>query len=308
MTSKRMFSKQIVSSDAFTGMPLSAQALYFHLNLWADDDGFVDNPQAIRGMIGANEDDLKLLIAKRFVMTFETGIIVIKHWKIHNYIRKDRYKETIYLVEKNKLYLDAQDCYTEDSEEATNVLCNEEELQPAPQSSNMDNMVECENQPVVVDTWLTQERVGEGRLDKISIDREGEKAPAQKDIKYYGKFKNLKLTTQQYDYLKNTYKEADKLVDKVSCIIENTRYAPKNPFAYIIKIGISDGFEEIDADEAAKQEEKEKRRKQQRQEMEQQMEEEWYRERMTELNVSTREEVDEIAHQKFEHWRRNFGK
>ena len=100
MAERRMFAKTIIDSDAFLDMPLSAQALYFHLAMRADDDGFINNPKKIQRMIGASDDDCKLLIAKGFILVFETGVIVIKHWKIHNYIQKDRYKETVFLQEK----------------------------------------------------------------------------------------------------------------------------------------------------------------------------------------------------------------
>ena len=99
MADRRMFAKAIIDSDAFLDMPLSAQALYFHLSMRADDDGFVNNPKKIQRMIGASDDDLKLLIMKRFIIIFESGVIVIKHWKIHNYIRNDRKKETNYTEE-----------------------------------------------------------------------------------------------------------------------------------------------------------------------------------------------------------------
>ncbi len=91
-----MFAKTIIDSDAFLDMPLSTQSLYFHLSMRADDDGFINNPRKIQRMIGGSDDDLKLLIAKNFIIPFESGIVVIKHWKIHNYIRGDRKKETVY--------------------------------------------------------------------------------------------------------------------------------------------------------------------------------------------------------------------
>ena len=103
MAERRMFSKTVIDSDFFIDMPLSAQSLYFHLSMRADDDGFINNPKKIQKMIGASEDDLKLLLVKRFLIPFESGIVVIKHWKIHNYIQKDRYKETFYTDEKNQL-------------------------------------------------------------------------------------------------------------------------------------------------------------------------------------------------------------
>lgn len=98
-----MFSKAIIDSDSFLDMPLSAQALYFHLCMRADDDGFVSNPKKILRMVGCAEDDMRLLLLKKFVIPFESGICVIKHWKIHNYIRTDRYKPTIYQKEKGTL-------------------------------------------------------------------------------------------------------------------------------------------------------------------------------------------------------------
>ena len=100
MAERRMFAKSIIDSDAFLDMPMSTQALYFHLSMRADDDGFLNNPKRVQKMVGASDDDFKLLIAKNFILTFESGVIVIKHWKIHNYIRNDRYKPTNYQEEK----------------------------------------------------------------------------------------------------------------------------------------------------------------------------------------------------------------
>ncbi|MGN0444212.1 MAG: hypothetical protein ACI4F5_06330 [Acutalibacteraceae bacterium] len=113
MAERRMFAKTIIDSDAFLDMPLSAQALYFHLSMRADDDGFINNPKKIQRLIGASDDDCKLLVMKRFIITFESGVIVIKHWKIHNYIQKDRYKPTIYQEEKSQLSEKRNKAYTE---------------------------------------------------------------------------------------------------------------------------------------------------------------------------------------------------
>lgn len=108
-----MFAKTIVTSDAFLDMPLSARCLYFSLGMFADDDGFVNNPKSVMRQIGACADDLNLLIVKRFILAFDSGVIVIKHWRIHNYIPKDRYKETKYIEEKSSLMLDDKGSYTE---------------------------------------------------------------------------------------------------------------------------------------------------------------------------------------------------
>ena len=108
-----MFSSKIVDSDAFLDMPASAQNLYFHLSMRADDDGFVGNPKKISKICGANDDDLKVLVAKRFVLSFENGVVVIKHWLIHNLIRADLYHETQYKKEKSILGLNENGAYTE---------------------------------------------------------------------------------------------------------------------------------------------------------------------------------------------------
>ena len=113
MAERRMFAKTIIDSDMFLDMPLSTQALYFHLSMRADDDGFINNPRKIQRMIGAADDDLKVLVMKRFILPFDSGVVVIKHWKIHNYIRNDRYKETVYLEEKAQLELKENGVYTE---------------------------------------------------------------------------------------------------------------------------------------------------------------------------------------------------
>lgn len=112
MANKRMFNIKIVDSDAFLDMPLSTQALYFHLNMRADDDGFIGNPKRIKNLVGASDDDLKLLIAKRFLLTFEDGVIVIKHWRLHNTLSSNRYTETVYTDEKKMLLLKENKSYS----------------------------------------------------------------------------------------------------------------------------------------------------------------------------------------------------
>ena len=122
MAEKRMFTQKICDSDAFLDMPLTTQALYFHLNMRADDDGFVNNPKKIQRMIGASEDDLKLLVLKRFILTFDNGVIVIKHWRMHNLLRKDRYHPTQYQEELALLDLKENGSYTEKISENTEVI------------------------------------------------------------------------------------------------------------------------------------------------------------------------------------------
>lgn len=95
MAEKRMFSRNIIDSDLFLEMPVSTQLLYFHLAMRADDDGFINSPKRISRTVGCSDDDLKLLIAKQFIIPFESGVVVIRHWKVHNTIRKDRYTPSI---------------------------------------------------------------------------------------------------------------------------------------------------------------------------------------------------------------------
>lgn len=113
MAEKRMFTKSIIDSDAFLEMPLSAQALYFHLNMRADDDGFVNNPKRITDYVNASADDLKILLAKRFIIRFDSGVIVIKHWRMHNTLKSDRYHPTDYQDELALLYVKPNKAYTE---------------------------------------------------------------------------------------------------------------------------------------------------------------------------------------------------
>lgn len=121
MAERRMFAKTIIDSDAFLDMPLSTQALYFHLSMRADDEGFINNPKKIMRVINASEDDFKVLIGKKFIIPFESGIVVIKHWKIHNYIRSDRLKETVYKNEKKEIIEKENGSYS--------LICKQEELE-----------------------------------------------------------------------------------------------------------------------------------------------------------------------------------
>ena len=114
MAERRMFTKRITESDSFLDMPSSTQMLYFHFSMNADDDGFVNNPKKIQKMCGASDDDFKLLIAKSFIILFDSGIIVIKHWKMHNYIQADRYRPTDYVEEKSMLGIKSNKAYTLD--------------------------------------------------------------------------------------------------------------------------------------------------------------------------------------------------
>ena len=173
MAERRMFARFVVWCDLFLEMPLSSQALYMHLNMSADDDGFVGNPKTVMKMVGGSEDDFKILIAKGFVIVFERGIIVITHWKINNFIRKDRYKPTLY----------------------------ENEAQSLSQTKN--GMYVKEGGCHLVDQRLTsgQPSIGKGRLDKVSIDKGREESSPPPNSKIYGEYQNIILTDEQYKAL-----------------------------------------------------------------------------------------------------------
>ena len=155
MAERRMFAKTIIDSDAFLEMPLSTQALYFHLSMRADDEGFINNPKKIQRMIGAADDDLKVLIAKNFVIPFESGIVVIKHWKIHNYIRGDRLHATKYQDEKTMLETKENGAYT--------LNLNEVDI------SKVTDICQTSDSQMS-DTLDTEIRLGKVRLGKDSIN------------------------------------------------------------------------------------------------------------------------------------------
>lgn len=171
-----MFSKTIIDSDAFLDMPLSTQTLYFHLSMRADDDGFINNPRKIQRMIGCGEDDLKLLIAKKFVIIFESGVIVIKHWRIHNYIQKDRYKETVYREEKSMLSLKENKAYTlgkinvgigMQSVNNSETICIKEEISCKSKNEGKANKIKG-SEGCIQSVYKTDTQI---RLDKTNIDK-----------------------------------------------------------------------------------------------------------------------------------------
>ena len=116
MAERRMFAKSIVTSDLFLDMPMSARCLYFTFGMFADDDGFVNSPKSIMRQIGASVDDFNILLAKKYIICFDSGVIVIKHWKVNNYLQKDRYRRTAYVAECNLLEVDEKGVYSLKSE------------------------------------------------------------------------------------------------------------------------------------------------------------------------------------------------
>lgn len=164
MAERRMFARSVVDSDAFLDMPLSAQALYFHFGMRTDDDGFVSAPRKIQKMVSATEDDVKLLIAKGFVIPFESGVIVIRHWGMHNKIKSDRYKPTVYRNEKALLSVQ------EDKTYALQTPSKERIVQPASEVEPIWNQNGSEVEP------LGKDRIGKGSIEGV----QGEPAPKRK--------------------------------------------------------------------------------------------------------------------------------
>ena len=152
MAERRMFAKTIIDSDAFLDMPLSTQALYFHLSMRADDDGFLNNYKKIMRTIGANQNDYDLLLVKNFLIQFDDGICVIKHWRIHNYIRNDRYKPTVYQENMQLLGIKDNKAYTKNQQEETSI------------NDKKDLVYQMD----------TQVRLGKDSIDKYSILLENE--------------------------------------------------------------------------------------------------------------------------------------
>jgi hypothetical protein len=188
MAEKRMFAKKITESDAFLDMPSSTQALYFHLNMSADDDGFVNNPKKIQRMVGASDDDMKILMVKSFVILFESGIIVIKHWKMHNYIQNDRYKPTDYIEEKSMLQIKKNKAYTLDV-------------------SNLDT--NC-----IQDVSVDKNRLDKSSEDKNSTDKERKDIPdgnpsSRVQNHKYGEYQRVLLTDSELDRLNREFGEAE---------------------------------------------------------------------------------------------------
>lgn len=159
MAQKRMFSNSVVESDDFLEMPDSSQNLYFHLSMHADDDGFVGKWKSIMRMTGKKEDDLKILIAKSFLIPFDTGIIVIKHWRLNNYIQKDRYKETIYKKEKALLSINESNVYNLDTECIHSIDKNRLDEISIDNIYGQNEMTETESTQETIKLWEEQFKV-----------------------------------------------------------------------------------------------------------------------------------------------------
>ena len=181
MAQRRMFSRKITETDTFLDMPMSTQCLYFHLNMSADDDGFIGNVKTIKRMIGASDDDLKVLLSKEFLIPFESGVVVIKDWRIHNYIRKDTYNETYYKHEKALIELQDNGSYTLRGR--------------------------------LVDDSSPQVRLGKDRLGKDRLEEEEQKTSSAADLleNYFGSITQFMM--EDVEYYTNHFDEFEQILE-----------------------------------------------------------------------------------------------
>ena len=215
MAKKRMFSIDIVGSDAFLDLPYSAQCLYFQLGMRADDDGFVGNPKTIQRIAGTKASDLELLVKKRFLLQFPSGVVVIKHWKINNQIQKDRYTPTVYTEEYQSLYIKDNKAYTEmDAISIQDV-------------SKMDTQV--------------RDRLELGK-DSIELDNnipaseeKSSTASAKANKHKYGEYKNVLLKDEELQKLQKEYINREELIKYLDEYIEMKGYKAKSHYLCIKK-------------------------------------------------------------------------
>ena len=236
MAERRMFAKTIIDSDMFIDMPMSARLLYYDLAMRADDDGFVNSPKKIMRFVGASMDDMNVLIAKQFIIPFESGVVVIKHWRIHNYIRKDTYKETPYKDEKALLYLDKNNGY------------------------RLENECPSTNRQRTVNEPSTQVRLGKDRVrDRDRQELESAHAPENLPLEIaenknnknnendfnnsdnkkptrhkYGTYKNVLLTDEDMEKLKSEFPDDwQNRIERLSEYIASSGKTYKNHLATI---------------------------------------------------------------------------
>lgn len=208
MAERRMFAKTIIDSDAFLDMPMSARLLYYDLAMRADDDGFVNSPKKIMKIVGATSDDLNILSVRKFILPFESGVVVIKHWRIHNYIRKDTYSSTPYREELAMLSLDENKAYTLDDT----------------------------SRRLSVDEPSTQDSIGKVSIDKVSIDKNrlgDSKGGAKEPKKNYGEHNNVLLTDEELEKLKNLFPDWEERIETLSSYMASKRKRYSDHYATI---------------------------------------------------------------------------
>lgn len=224
MAEKRMFTNRITGSDPFKEMPLSAQALYFHLGMNADDEGFLNNARSIQKSIEASDDDMDILVEKKYVYRFPSGVYAIKHWKMHNTIQPSRLKETQYTEERSLLSVKENKAYTINVQDADTLSAD------CQQNANTC----CQNTAEI--------RLEEIRLDKNSLvedsmpgsDEPEPPAPDKKPVKHkYGEYQNVLLTDDELQKLKTEYSDYQQRIENLSSYVASTGKRYKSHYATI---------------------------------------------------------------------------
>lgn len=214
MAERRMIANTIVDSDAFVQMPLAAQALYFHLNQRADDEGFVNKPQGIMRQIGCRGDHaMKVLVERKFVIAFDSGVVVIKHWKINNYIQKDRFHETKYKGEREQLETDENGSYR------------------------------CKREPCIQPGHRMDTEVRGGKV------RQGKSKSERGDLAPYGVRKNVMLSEIEYETVMGKYQAPKGHIDKISLYLANAPRQYEDHYALLEKIATEDNWARKKAEE-----------------------------------------------------------
>lgn len=197
MAERRMFAKAIVLSDAFLDMPMSARCLYFTLSMFADDDGFVGSPKAVMRQCGASQDDMTMLLQKRFLLGFESGVIVIKHWRINNYIQKDRYKPSVYKEEQKLLYIDDNGAYTDHQKDGAKPM-----------------YTDCIQDVYSLDT---QYSIGKYSVGKFSLGEDS----ARETASGRGKYCNVFLTDDEFREFAVDHSDYRERIDRLSTYLHS---------------------------------------------------------------------------------------
>ena len=251
MAERRMFSKVVIDSDAFLDMPLSAQALYFHFSMRADDDGFVSSPKRIQTYVGASTDDLKILLAKHFLIPFESGVVVIKHWKVHNYIQKDRYKETYYQAEKALLEeIPKIKEYTRKPNLDTNCIQSVSNLDTncIQTVSNLDTQVrDRDRDSIEIEIGEDKESakadsdVPDGTMPPPFFDSDVKKQKKKQTKHKYGEYNNVLLTDEELTKLKEKIPNWQDFIERLSGYIASTGKRYKSHYVTMLNWYRRDG-------------------------------------------------------------------
>ena len=263
MAERRMFSKVVIDSDTFLDMPLSAQALYFHLSMRADDDGFVSSPKRIQTYVGASTDDLKILLAKHFLIPFESGVVVIKHWKVHNYIQKDRYKETYYQAEKalleeapktkeytRKLNVDTSciqtvsnldtNCIQTVSNLDTNCIQSGYKMDTQVRDRDRDS-IEIDKEKREIESAKADSNEPDGSMPPSFFEPDIKKQKKKQTKHKYGEYNNVLLTDEELVKLKEKIPNWQDFIERLSGYIASTGKRYKSHYVTMLNWYRRDG-------------------------------------------------------------------